>query len=270
MESDIVAQALEWWNMGITPVPLIWKSKRSLVKWRKLVDSLPPKPVIKLWFKGKQRNLGILLSNGLTVLDFDTTHHYVSWRTSLCPAAQSYTVKTARGWHVYVWLDDPPERTGHMVGGDVKATGYVVAPPSTHVTGRQYSVAIDGKILRFESLSKLGIDYRVGGEYEYNTRMPEGIYEGAGVVSRIKFTIGVVEYLSRVTEIYQVRGNIMARCPFHNDRNPSMLVVPDEGRTFCFNPACRAHKRMDVIDLCAMHREISNSEAIRLLAQELD
>lgn len=59
-----------------------------------------------------------------------------------------------------------------------------------------------------------------------------------------------------------VGRNNMALCPFHNDRNPSLLVADDHYHCF----ACREHG--DVIDFVAMLYGLSLTEAAQKLASD--
>ncbi len=54
----------------------------------------------------------------------------------------------------------------------------------------------------------------------------------------------------------------MVRCPFHEDRNPSLKLYPDH--YYCFG--CHAHG--DVIDLLAKLAALRPVESARILAEQ--
>jgi P4 family phage/plasmid primase-like protien len=57
----------------------------------------------------------------------------------------------------------------------------------------------------------------------------------------------IAETVNRFIEIKRRGSEYVARCPFHNDSNPSFAVVPNKGKAFC--NACGWHG--DVIDFVA-------------------
>ena len=81
----------------------------------------------------------------------------------------------------------------------------------------------------------------------------------------------VCEWLELLpTKIVYYRDRIMACCPFHDDRNPSMQVWPFKGEVYCYNPQCIAHKgHVDIINMTAWRWGISNQQAIQVLAREI-
>ena len=78
------------------------------------------------------------------------------------------------------------------------------------------------------------------------------------IFASVKARVGVREAAER----YGVRvdGRGMARCPFHDDRRPSLYV--DGGHFHCF--ACGAHG--DCIDFAARLFRLTPLEAARKLA----
>lgn len=266
-EDRVWKEAQAWAGMGYTPIPLRWYSKRPVVKWSELCAGGIDECMIDYWFKGIRRNLGVMLTGDLVVVDFDRPARYVAWATT--HSLPTRTVKTNRGWHVYVRVAHKPVTTMSMDGGEIKATGYVVVPPSLHPSGKPYRTVVDAPIAMIESLSAIGIYGREP------ILPPHGdwtalSYEGPSVVHLIKDEVGIVEYLSRITDGFCYHGNaLFCRCPFHDDHEPSLMVVPEEQRCFCFSPRCQAHRQMDVINVCALWLGLTNTEAIRYLSQEV-
>ena len=79
---------------------------------------------------------------------------------------------------------------------------------------------------------------------------------------KLKEKVSVRDYAESIG--YEISGNGMIRCPFHNDRTPSMKI--DESHYHCFG--CGAHG--DVIDFVAGLNGISNGAAVKRLMDELE
>jgi DNA primase len=75
----------------------------------------------------------------------------------------------------------------------------------------------------------------------------------------------------QVLDHYGLKANPskMLRCPFHNDKTPSMQVYPETNTVHCFSSNCKLHGRaIDVIDFIMHHEGITKHEAI-IKAKEL-
>ena len=104
---DTLSTARSWVKRGVSVIPCKPRSKESLIRWQDYVHRLPAEAELTRWF-GNSRgyNLGIVtgaVSGGLVVLDFD--HGFLDllrWRVAHKDLAQTYTVRSARGFHVYL------------------------------------------------------------------------------------------------------------------------------------------------------------------------
>jgi len=57
--------------------------------------------------------------------------------------------------------------------------------------------------------------------------------------------------------------NNMLRCPFHDDKTPSMQVYPETNTVYCFSSNCKLHgKAIDMIDFILHQENIGKGEAI--------
>lgn len=270
----------EWYERGFTPLPLHYPTKRAAVQWHSWQKRRPSLSVVRKAFDHKfYRNLGVLcgkVSGGLVVLDFDRPLHYYQWRDGR--NVNTYTVRTGRGFHVYYRLEDPPDGTCSMKGGEVKASGYVVAPPSTHPSGRPYrEVGSSRAVLSAANLEALG----VVAEFVENASLPpsrdpqvhpSSKEVGGTLADRVKAVLPITRVLSQYTEL-KPSGNgwYVCRCPFHDDHSPSMWVNPKAGLCQCFKPGCRGRgdRPMDVINLYGRLKGLRNGDAIRELARKL-
>jgi hypothetical protein len=93
---------------------------------------------IERWFADESLNVGIAcVQSGLVVIDIDDGE-------MIPEATETYTVKTARGFHLYYLAKEGVTYAGKLREGvDVKHKGYVVAPPSIHPSGAKYEVVND-------------------------------------------------------------------------------------------------------------------------------
>ena len=57
--------------------------------------------------------------------------------------------------------------------------------------------------------------------------------------------------------------NQRMRCPFHDDKTPSMQIYTKTNTAYCFSSNCRTHgKSLDVIDFIMYKESITKHEAI--------
>jgi len=247
------------------------------MSWRKLQYHRPPERVVRRW-PWEYANLGLLcgpVSGGLVVLDFDTPLGYHKWARAQPQLAQTYTVRTARGRHAYLYLHDLPPSTLSMEhGGDVKVTGYVVAPPSVHPSGRMYEAINGNPILTAQDLDEVGVAlaYTDQGMVASNP-LPSGSGSIQGIIQEIKSALPITLYLGRITQLYPSSPDgiwWMCCCPLHDDHRPSMWVNAARNNCRCFRPDCvGARYTNDVINLHALVKGIGNDEAIMDLAAEV-
>lgn len=273
MVMSVLGEALRWNALKVNVLPIKHKGKNSLIAWKKWQDVPQGTSIVRWWFERKypQCNLGVMCGRGLAVVDFDDICAYESWDSAL---KEGYTVRTGKGVHVYFWVREKFYRTFSFEGGEIKGSGYVVAPPSVHENGNTYEYMWGG-IQTIGNLAELGIKYKMQ-KLVTTDRIPQRGKAGEkdsrpGVVGKIIRTVGLKEYLSRFTDLFVITNqNLMCRCPFHDDHDPSMIIHEDQGWCYCFAPHCQAHRRMDVINVASMIHGISIREAIRMLSYEVD
>lgn len=114
--------------------------------WAAYQARLPEPSEIATWYGTEERNIAVIcgqVSGGLVVIDCDDTDTY----RALCylyPALrESLTVRTGKGYHVYLRADQAVRTATFTANGHthhVKAEGsYVIAPPSVHASGHRYA-----------------------------------------------------------------------------------------------------------------------------------
>lgn len=267
-----------WLDHGVAVIPVAYRDKRpSLPTWREFQKRLPTAAEVGRWFQSKFTNLAIVTGwRGLTVLDFDQTALYQLWRTWSIDAAPharfSYTVQTARGVHVYFFLNQPVQtmRAGTI---DVKAGGgYVLAPPSIHPSGRYYRLLSDAPIMRVDSLRELlPADLlttppapALGATVSRVAVLTDDPWRAAchpatladRSISEMLDGRSLFEFFPDAVK----RGaRYWARCPLHDDRNASVTIDADGRRARCW--AGCAHG--DYLDWYAAINGLTLREAIR-------
>lgn len=267
--------ALQWYDRGVAPIPLMYRSKKPIVEWGAYRTTLPPRALLKRWFLGL-RNIAIVLNQDYIILDFDIPAFYHQWRIK--NQFDTYTVKSNRGYHVYFQVDEPID-TSAMTGGEILAAGHMATVPcSKHASGHQYTAINDHPILRIESVKHAGItpieikhvsiDSVWDGcdSYESRAWLPTGGYRQSNEspIDKIKRYASITKLLGITTN-----STTVIRCPFHDDKTPSFQIWPTENRAFCHAPHCIAHRSIDVIDVAALLWKVDNKRAIGMLASQV-
>ncbi len=86
-------------------------------------------------------------------------------------------------------------------------------------------------------------------------------------ISEIKQRLSLAQVLNRYGLTPDKNG--MLKCPFHDDKTPSMKIYYETNTAYCFSSNCQTHgKSIDVIDFVMYHEKCSKHEAI-MKAQSL-
>jgi len=92
-------------------------------------------------------------------------------------------------------------------------------------------------------------------------------------IDEMKAKLPILEFAEKITDLRPSDGGrgryYLGKCPFHPDKHPSLWVDAELGLANCFRPDCGGEKPMDVINLYSRHHQISNTEAIFGLCDEL-
>lgn len=139
---DLCSAALAYAACGFAVHPLLPWSKRPATRNGFLDATTDPDIIRRWWGRRPQANIGISCGpSGLVVVDIDDMTVVAAARAKGLPPAP--IVSTAKGRHIY--YASRPERplasrVGILPGVDIRAQGgYVVAPPSVHPSGTQYT-----------------------------------------------------------------------------------------------------------------------------------
>lgn len=136
------------------------RGKHPRIKeWQKQA-STDPAQVCAWWTRWPDANIGIATGGGLMVVDLDGPDEVAAFATLARPRGMPRcpTVRTGRGFHLYLagdldWTgkvavgDLPRDAAGKPGGILVRGRGgYVIAPPSTHYSGKQYQWVVDAPL----------------------------------------------------------------------------------------------------------------------------
>ena len=146
--STLLESALELWRSGFSVIPIQPGGKRPLVSWIDYQSRRPTEEEICRWWQHyPNANIGIVTGkiSGIVVIDLDPDKDDNENGAKVYEQAPTdFITKTGRGgYHLYYRypedVDHIPNRVGLLPGVDIRADGgYVVAPPSTHSSGRLY------------------------------------------------------------------------------------------------------------------------------------
>jgi hypothetical protein len=288
--TDTLSEALRWRDLGIAPIPLFRRDKRPcLSTWQVYQQQLPTEIELRGWFDHRFRNLAIITGwQGLTVIDFDDAAAYDLWRIwainnsgmAAMIAEMTYQVRTSRGMHVYVALDNPPPGTMKLGKVDVKANGYVLTYPSIHPSGHVYTpVDPTAPILRTADLSDVLppelLDLHVP-EPEPATIpvqrvevLPDDPWQCAVTPVRVADSpLDDIRNQHNILELFpgaiRKGSKLWARCILHQDSDPSVEIATDRNRAKCW-AGCTGRHWWDYTDWYAALNRLSLSQAIQLL-----
>lgn len=266
-------------DASLPVLPVRYMGKNALVDWLEFQTRLPSDTELKSWFPTWMRNLGLIVGNGLLVIDFDFMPAFELWLPVFLARfpESTYMVKTRRGMHVYIHTE-VQAKNYHGALLDIKAErGYVLIPPSVHPSGFEYKVWNDTPILRVKELSDV-----LGDEWMPE---PERVEVGESVtqyqreddpwdeafradeeksVGEIRARVSILDLLKNARPSDRSGRWYVTYCPFHDDGNPSFWI--DTVRGMCGCRKCNI-KEMDVINLFARLNNLSNQDAIRELSR---
>ena len=243
MNNNILNYAKFWTGMGIPVIPIQPKEKRPCSlrlrstgdtrkdmwgntkgSWDRFKSNVPDDNRLKTWFGKGQPNLGIVTGNRLVVIDFDdmTAFNDHFRKNSMIPTRVHLT---SRGVHMFYWVKEKLGHTIKLPGIDIKATGYVVAPPSIHPSGKRYIEANDGPITQIDSINDI-------------INIPDSIrIESHGPMRATSPVFGrrrevqIIDYFPNAHSTGE--DYMMDLCPFHNDGKPSFWINVRTNRCGC-------------------------------------
>ena len=261
----MITIALNWLKKGIAAIPVLYRDKKPAIKWERYQTQLPTENEVRSWFSAN-RNLGLICGwQNLVVLDFDDWQAFYDWHPAHTEYAETYSVVTNRGVHLYFYTAEPPASM-KLPGIDVKASGYVVAPPSIHPSGLHYTELPGRDIMRVKDLACLTGVNPVPSTQQVHLRQLRYIPNwGEDLITNIKYCYDILDQFPSAHPTS--RGWYVTQCPFHDDHDPSFWIDTNRGLCGCF--AGCTPQPLDVIDLKAKLDGVSCEEAIQVMAGEI-
>lgn len=142
LEQAILLRKLGW---SIIPVGI---EKKPLLKWEEFQKRIATEDEIKSWFtQWPDANIGIVTGSisKLVVVDIDPRHGGTNelFKNYKTPCSNT----GGGGWHYYFTSDSIiTNKAGLLPGIDIRGEGgYVIAPPSLHLSGLEYSWIVSPK-----------------------------------------------------------------------------------------------------------------------------
>lgn len=270
-ENKIFLQRAAFWlERGFNLLPIQPHTKKLVKGYGPNLAHLETLDQARAW---QRYNLAAVAGvNGL-ILDFDDPDLYARWAAQVGPSANTYTERTPRGGaHVFYWLTwsawrkDIPQV---IPGCEVKKAA-MVAPSEVGGHGYRYDPGADIFELydfgEFENLFSLLSKNPEPVTAATVPTKPARIRAGSGPLAAIKSQITVLDILTENRiEVKRASGGkrwLLARCPFHDDNDPSMWIDTDRNLWGCH--ACDAHG--DQVNLFARLKHVTNTEAITALS----
>jgi hypothetical protein len=229
----------DYLTRGFSIVPVARGTKRPLIAWRGFQTRRATEEEVRAWFQ-RAPDAGVAIVCGrvsaLAVLDFDPRHGDGSRLERLLPLTA--VVESGGGGRHYYFRLRPAEsvETVHALLPGVDLLGehaLVTAPPSVHPSGQRYRFA-RGCSLDDVDLAQLPPVVRdlVALHHRWRERMraPATVPGAAGAL-----TLDVA--LSRLAGVRRCGTGWVARCPAHEDREPSLSIAASAGGQlllYCF------------------------------------
>lgn len=269
--------AKSWVDRGFSVIPMKYYSKQPPIKWDRYKFESAATEQLRYWFRSDLSNIALVTGyNNLVVIDFDVYDVFEYWYATY--PINTYMVKSRRGVHVYLQINQLPENH-HNPLLDIKSKfGYVLIPPSIHPSGAQYGRMTDFPIMRIDKLSDVLPDEYLPEpikvvndiqktEYDYRNHEiadPWAIADQAAevpanAVEVIRGRHPLLSYFPRAERTSADGRWWVCQCPFHDDKNPSFWI--DTVKRICGCRVCNI-AAMDVINLHARLNKISNRQAI--------
>jgi bifunctional DNA primase/polymerase-like protein len=231
--------ALTYLAHGFNVLPIRPKDKRPCVPWKQLQTRRVSRDDVRGWYRQyADAGVGIVCGriSGLVVVDGDPRNGAgLAALTTRLPATP--VVETGGGGRHYYFCapTDAPVRKvpGLVPGVDLQGeASYVVAPPTIHLSGAPYQWS---PRLALSDIPLAPLPVVIRQLLALHATPMEG--EGRRPIGADGPVLDLPGMLGRLAGVRRVAGGYVARCPAHDDREPSLsLGEGTDGRLllFCF------------------------------------
>ena len=149
MANPFLDAALAYQRLGYHPIPCAPREKRPLVPWKDFQTTMPtPEQLTAWWARTPDANVALVLGRGRFAVDLDGGDDAEAMLAAegIALPPEAPRSRTGGGYHVFLSSYNAiPDRVGLLTtnGGkpqvDIRGIGIVVAPPSIHPSGAQYT-----------------------------------------------------------------------------------------------------------------------------------
>jgi hypothetical protein len=224
--------ALAYLARGLSVVPTRPGAKRPCIPWREFQARRAAVQEIRAWYR-RWPDAGVAVVcggiSGVVVVDFDSRNGDAL--ATLAPRLPETPMVETGGGGRHFYFAEPPgshvrKVAGILPGVDLQAEhALVTAPPSIHRSGRRYAW-LPGRGLEDLSLAPLPPILRqlIALHRAPEIRLAALAERGSG--ARL---ITLDAMLRRLTGARRVSSGWIARCPAHDDREPSLSIATDAG-----------------------------------------
>ena len=255
---------------------------------------LPTEDDLFRWLATGWHNYSVVVGwNHLVVLDFDSLEYFDLWAlwmnsVRLGFVDSCFKVLTARGIHVYLQTI-VREENSKRVGIDVQAQNkYVVGPGCVHPSGEIYQPVGEIRFVEVESIAVVlpvelfplaaqkpaqchedlfrGALGNQQATTEYDAFQSAMFPDDGDLITKVKRAVRIESLFSSTYKTSADGRWLSTLCIFHDDHRPSMWI--DTKLQICGCTVCN-FKPMDCINLYAHAHNVSNSDAVKLLAKEI-
>lgn len=261
---------------GASIIPLKCKEKKPAIKWKKYTEEKLSKDEIdNVLAKEGSANYAVVcgeISNNLLVIDVDNAELFEKLNLGEL-ATQTLTIKTAKGYHFYLRIDDlavnkwigekgaktlyyPPVRKGYKDESKEEirfqwSEHYVVGPSSTHPSGTKYEALATSpkEIKKAKSIGLLE-------EIELRWKSYHKIKGRSDKILK-KDLLEFIKQHIKVDDEIDCGDHVKIRCPFHKDVSPSLAVYKDN-HWYCYG--CEAGGRH--VEFLMKFKKISKEDAL--------
>lgn len=147
----VLEQAQQFLELGFSILPLTGKKPAHMMRWSIYRQFKPTSQQVDIWFTDEiVTGYGIVcgkISENLLIIDFDDESRYANFIAQFPALAETFTVKTRRGFHVYLQTEKP-FRSKSFAGVDLKGEGGYVVGVGSIVGDHYYTIHQEHSIQR--------------------------------------------------------------------------------------------------------------------------
>jgi hypothetical protein len=209
--------------LGCSVVPAIPRTKKPLVSWKTFQARRPDEREIRAWYQARP-DAGVIIVcgrvSGIAVVDIDPRN---GGDLRLAGQFTGPVAETGSGGlHAYLAADVTiPKRPALLPGVDLQAEGsYVLAPPTVHPNGTPYRW-VPGRALGDIPLPAVPAWLR---RLIRQRERRGGLHGERDMTEHTPLPRDVRRVLSRLEAVRRSGAGWVARCPAHEDREPSLSI----------------------------------------------